>query len=489
MKDALEVPPRLIKSTGARASGTLLLVGAVWVLLWVLRLQWASPTEVLWTTLLYLLCSLPTVIYVAGHKFRIPFMPMWGLGYFMLFGMPMISQEGQMALGFSTERAVTSALQLVVLGAAMCLLTFYTPLGQWFEAMAPRVRAPWDPRRAPVIGTILSLVGILLNYFQKTSPPSPFWGQILFVISQVGIMGMLTLFLLQLRGRLSLNLRILLWGFVIPVQYLLGLGTGSVHNSLVVLAPLLFCYTAERHKIPWIPCLVVLAVCFVPYSGFKSEFRSYAWYGVEGDIPITSSPIQRGMAFIQLVTKRLAEGGVEAYTVAAESAQARGSHLDLLITVMDATPTAIPFWGGETYRSILWVFVPRALFPDKPEKTVGQEFGHRYGILGETDVETSLNLPHQVVEMYINFGVIGVLIGMGIIGCLYRAVAAFLDHPEAGERGLIIGCGLLTNLLCLDGDFSLIFGGIMYYMVVMYLTMRVLGEPSSVPISAGPARV
>ncbi len=462
------------RGKAVRVASTIGILCIAWLILWRMKLRWSSAEEFLWVTILYTLCSIPSVLFSAGHKSRIPFMPMWGLAYFMMFGVPMLSEEEQLHLSFVPESAVMSALGMAALGAMACLLTFYTFLGKWLEGWIPRLRAPWDPRRAPRIGVLLTSVGIVLHYIQRTSSPSLVWSQILYVLSQLGVVGMLTLFLAQLRGLLSLRLRLFLWVFAVPVELLMALGSGAMYNAILILTPFLFCYTVERRTIPWL-WLILTAAFLVPFLGLKHEYRSYAWYGEEGgDIVITASPIQRGLAFIQLVIRRLSDGAVETYTVAAETTQARVSHLGVLITVMETTPKIVPFWGGETYRTLLWALAPRILFPNKPVKSLGQEFGHRYGLLGEEDSLTAFNLPHQVVEMYINFGPLGVLIGMGIIGLCYRAVLTLMDHPNAGERSIIIGCGLLSNLLDLDSDFSLVFGGVVYYVAVMYVVSRSL---------------
>ncbi|MDO8730134.1 MAG: hypothetical protein Q7J69_02960 [Candidatus Omnitrophota bacterium] len=394
-------------------------------------------------------------------------MPLWGVGYFVLFGMPFLGKEASFNLSSFEFGMISEALGLTVLGAFCCLLAFYTPVSKWVETLTPALRQPWDLRRAPKSGVILCLLGIAAHYVLLTTNTATALAQPLSVFSKSATMGVLTLFLLQLRGKLSLRLKIFLWGFVLPVEYLFGLGTGSVYNAVIVMAPLLCCYCAERRKIPVLWTAIVLGVFIIPFLGFKGEYRSYAW-STEGDVQVSSSPFQRGLFFVQLVTTRLTEGGTESYSVAVETAEERASQLELLANVMEQTPGIVPFWKGETYASLFWVFVPRILYPNKPKKLFGNEFGHRYGILHEEDEITSVNIPHQVVEMYINFGRTGVFFGMLLVGCLYRAITTLLDRPESGERALIIGCTICSVLLNLESDFSLVFGGVIYCLLILY---------------------
>lgn len=460
--------------------GRSLAAAAAFLLLWLLFLQpmleWAAPQERFWTGLLYALCAFPVVHFLGSARIRIPLMPMWGLGYFMMFGMPMFTSRPKETLFFVQEGAVTDALRLCAAGALFCLIGYYSLLGKWAQALTPRVKAPWDLRRAPAAGALLWLTGFYFSYLGMTSPANLLFGQLVKLLSDLSILGMLTLFLLHLRGKLSLPLKIFLWGFAFPIQYLMALGTGALYRALVVAAPLGFLYIAERRRIPFLGIALFVGLALIPFLGYKGEYRSYAWYGEEGPVVITRSPVQRGLAFSGLVYNRISQGGVEAYLVAAETAQERASHLGVLTEVMQMTPALVPFWRGETYRTLFWFLVPRFLYPDKPTKRVGNAFGQRYDFLSETDVSTSFNLPHQVIEMYVNFGKKAVVIGMFLLGCFYRILTAFLDRPQGNERALIIGCGLLAYLMNLDSDFSLIFGGVVYYLAIMFAASRLLSR-------------
>ena len=77
--------------------------------------------------------------------------------------------------------------------------------------------------------------------------------------------------------------------------------------------------------------------------------------------------------------------------------------LSAISLVKEKTPSIIPFWDGESYLPIFTKFIPRFLWPEKPTENMGQEFGHRYGVLAWDNLTTSMNTP-IVAEAYMNFG-------------------------------------------------------------------------------------
>jgi hypothetical protein len=160
-----------------------------------------------------------------------------------------------------------------------------------------------------------------------------------------------------------------------------------------------------------------------------------------------------------MVSKVETEGVVSTVGDGWEIIAGRSANLDLLADVVRQTGSTVPFWDGETYLSLVGFAVPRFLWPNKPTKTLGQDFGHRYGYLDSWDTWTSINLPF-LVEFYANFGEVGVLIGMVIVGVLYRLLDNDLNRPGQPLQVTICSLVLLVPLLNIESDFSLVFGGL-----------------------------
>jgi hypothetical protein len=133
--------------------------------------------------------------------------------------------------------------------------------------------------------------------------------------------------------------------------------------------------------------------------------------------------------------------------------------MDLFADVVKRTPSEIPYWEGYTYQSLVGAAIPRVLWPGKPTKEIGQAFGHRYGYLRWSNLVTSINLPF-LVEFYANFGLAGVLIGMVVVGGIYRTLDELVNHPDQDLLTSLIGVIILVPLIMLESDFSLTFGGL-----------------------------
>jgi hypothetical protein len=151
-----------------------------------------------------------------------------------------------------------------------------------------------------------------------------------------------------------------------------------------------------------------------------------------------------------------------------EFASLRLAQFTVFGEVIADTPALVPFWEGESYYPILFKPIPRFIMPDKPEEISGQTFGHRYALISARNVGTSINLP-QIVELYGNFGLTGVIAGMFIFGLIYRLLIEVYVHPGMGLGALVGGVYISSKLLDVGSAASMVFGGIPLSIVLIAL--------------------
>jgi hypothetical protein len=94
--------------------------------------------------------------------------------------------------------------------------------------------------------------------------------------------------------------------------------------------------------------------------------------------------------------------------------------INSVATVVRDTGRWVPYESGRTlFLPTLVYFVPRVLWADKPLFTMGREFGETFRLVHILDERTSVaaTVPG---ELYWNFGLPGILIGMAVGGVLVR---------------------------------------------------------------------
>src|SRR6185369_2811476 len=94
--------------------------------------------------------------------------------------------------------------------------------------------------------------------------------------------------------------------------------------------------------------------------------------------------------------------------------------------VCSLTPSDVPYQYGATYTYFLVAFIPRAIWPDKPEAgTSNKFFGVNYGLTTVEGAKRTVFGVNLVAESYINFGWVGVLAIMALQGgilCLLQRI-------------------------------------------------------------------
>lgn len=121
----------------------------------------------------------------------------------------------------------------------------------------------------------------------------------------------------------------------------------------------------------------------------------------------------------------------------------------------------------------MFKMIPRLVYADKPIDISGSNFGHRYGFISVQNDLTVINLP-QMVELYANFGTVGLVFGMIAIGVLYRILFAVFVHPAMGFGGVIAAAYICTKLIDIGSGTSLVFGGlpwILCFIALIHLVM------------------
>jgi hypothetical protein len=440
-------------------------------------------------SILWLLCLLPTWIYLctpSRSRPPIPFLPLIGVSfalYHVLTAVLGVVNAADLTLQYAGAVQLDpltdyeKPVDLLLLGWSALLLSY----GMMSLARRHRppetfgVRVPLSVGAMRRWGLRLLWGGLLAEGVRQAfSIPSVVSGLLTFM-SSLALFGAALLAILATWRQLSARDRLALQiGFLLLV--LVRIGSGSLASVLWALTTVLLAVWAAggRLTLRWLLVLLVGLSTIVAFRGVAIDYRRQAWHREE-ELPVSG----RSMLMVRLLATKIQTSGVQGALVDGfRAVVGRSANLDLLADVMRQTPAWIPYWGGQTYLSLVGIAVPRVLWPDKPTKVLGQDFGHRYRYLGNEDHATSVNLPF-VVEFYANFGELGVIVGMFIVGMIYRLLERLVNNP--GQHILTSVCALvlLVPLVNVESDFSLVFGGLLLNGAALWIVLQLIQRSSS----------
>lgn len=131
---------------------------------------------------------------------------------------------------------------------------------------------------------------------------------------------------------------------------------------------------------------------------------------------------------------------------------------------------------GSSYAEALLGFIPRIIWPNKPDLHYGTEFGQAAEFLSPTDWLTSVSVTF-FGEAFLNFGWGGVLplffMG-GMFGAMYRTARI----AARCETWLLVYLTAVPTILYIGGTFALYIGGLVKVLPLFWLVGRLLERDS-----------
>lgn len=396
----------------------------------------------------------------------IPFLPLVGLFYSTSFGLPIFVTDNR-THAWSLSGVSEQSLMLVVIGLLLMNISFYASRSTvWKHTTHIEILGGYSSKGMVKVSWLL-LLAYLINLYIPAVRVLPSISQLL---QPLGYISCGLFYILWLDGKVSKVQKWLLSVVFLPLYLLPLLASGSLAQVMLLTLFMLLVVWRVSQRIPFVLVAVLLSA-YLFFSPVKIQYRYQAWspnnnLGLFDKIEL----------FWDLALDHHLSGNSKPTEV--NSAVDRSAHIVLLSNVIKDTPSIAPFWNGETYVPLFSKFIPRALWPDKPSETVGNDFGRRYKYLGPADFSTSFNLP-IIVEMYINFGETGIFLGMSLLGVLM----AFLDKKFNGinmnSLEFLVGATCLFSLTYQESNFSLLFGQVILLSIALVWLLRNLAKKTA----------
>lgn len=312
------------------------------------------------------------------------------------------------------------ALVLATIALGAFTVGYHLPVVRRTTSIAARLPT-WRPRRALVaallcaaIGTGGTLAGFSSGeYFYGTqsnisvdiSSPLGFLQELLFVgLCMVAIVACSSL------SRRLAQLLLLLVGAGVSAALL---PTGHRFYLFIVLGSIgiPWHYYIERIRLSWMAILAAFTILVLNPVGqlWRTEYHVEGATG-PSDIPRVAAGVVQALGsmspndYLDYAVGQRFERLNEAATVSA---------------LMNTVPSVAPYKYGETYLPMVTWIVPRFVWPDKPTFQFFNDIGRETGLIAPNDYQTTV-VYTLIGELYLDFGYLGVPLGMLVLGIAYR---------------------------------------------------------------------
>ncbi len=407
--------------------------------------------------------------YMRCQKRPFPLMPGTGIFYGISFGLPTFLAH-RLRTGPNGEiefynrvylRGVNPETQVLLLvGIALMFVSWFG--ARWWAA-GGRINFATpggdDPRLLQVLAWGMALAGSAYFHLPQVRA-LPSVGQLLI---PAGFLALSMFFILWRRRQLP-RLQAVVYFFAVAPDWLLQISSGgSVTLAFMAIFFLCVLYIMEGGALPW-KSLAIGGLLFVLIYPILNEYRTHIWVGEKG-----LSTYQKAIKFGEMAKRYYLKPGIPATM---ETGLIR--RISLLFTfgyVVEKTPDVVSYWGGVTYAPLPGSWIPRAIWPGKPREESGNAFGRRYDILKRgaisktqthlyPDHNMSLNIP-WITEMYANFGWLGVIVGMFLVGAVLGLLEAFFFREGIGLAQIAVGVTVMLPLFFQESNLSLMTGSVL----------------------------
>jgi hypothetical protein len=318
----------------------------------------------------------------------------------------------------------------------------------WDKSIARDAVEVWPQGMVMQIALFLIIAGHILGVAAIFSGPAR---QILLAFGNIRHAGLFLLAYWCLVLRRSLGLLAVVSAF----EILSGL-TGFFADFRESLLTLLVAAAAARPKLDFKGFIIMgLAVTFtlglaVFWSATKMQYRGFLNQGTSQQV--VDQPLNARLGYLGQAADEFSNNKFQTGLRALVN---RESYIDVLAATIDHVPNIIPFQHGRMLGgAVINMIEPRIFFPDKPETPDDSIVATRYtGIHFDWAVGTSVSIGY-LGELYVDFGEIGAVIGVFVIGFIcgrmYMFLRGYTGIPPLFNYAVLNMCMLLFIFFEID---------------------------------------
>jgi len=141
--------------------------------------------------------------------------------------------------------------------------------------------------------------------------------------------------------------------------------------------------------------------------------------------------------------------------------------LDSLMAVIKKTPDEIGYqYGRNILITPLIVMIPRGFWPGKPVLDFSREFAQKYW--GTQPDEQNLLATTHMGDLYLNFGIVGLMLGCMFFGIMFRFAHEFCT-AEGHDGRMLAYPFLLMHFAMIEGDIAAVYADLGKMLILIML--------------------
>jgi hypothetical protein len=241
-------------------------------------------------------------------------------------------------------------------------------------------------------------------------------------------------FIIRVNASLILKLLIILFIVIIlAINLYLTNGLMFSINSFLMMSIIFYFY---KNKFPWI--ILFLFMFLILLNPYKHQVRHY--YSVKDS----------GNSQFTLVESLNRDHQYNKYT--SGGVRSLNSYF-IFHFALSEVPKSFPYFSENSYNSLLFFYIPRIFWSEKPENILGRKFGKNYGFVLN---DTTINFP-WIAELYLNFSLTGLFFGMFIFGCIMNFLTRIISVSKKNYTQILLGISTFGTLILPEVSFASMF--------------------------------
>lgn len=229
-------------------------------------------------------------------------------------------------------------------------------------------------------------------------------------------------------------------------------------------------YSAEQRRIPRFALVAVIVVILFFQVG-KQDFREAYWTD-----QASAGQAERVTFWVNTSLKKwgdaLSDPTGNTLRGNLGSTLSRVGLLAQTGDVLEQTPSVVPYQNGRLYSYLLYTWIPRAVWPDKPSMSEANQFYQvAYGITAERDLDRVSIAVGFITEAFMSFGWLGVVFIMFLVGVILDLYRRLFFSKTAGLVLSSLGIVLLPQMLAIESQMAQYLSGIVQQIIFSLLVM------------------